>query len=182
MPNWSDNDLTVIGPAKDVEEMLSKAWSPSENDEHVLIPDFNKIIPYPEKYAEPDRVMQAAREKWEKLPPEERAKAGFPMGKDGFNSGGYEWCIQNWGTKWYITEGTNFYRTDGAKKTQIKVTFETAWSPPRQVILALAKAYPSITFSMRSYEMGMGWKRHLKVKGEEVLVDNSSKYSGNRGG
>lgn len=46
----------------------------------------------------------------------------------------YDWNIANWGTKW------NAYETKRVSETV--VTFETAWSAPVKVIVALSDRYP----------------------------------------
>lgn len=46
----------------------------------------------------------------------------------------YDWCVENWGTKW------NAYENEQIDEDTIK--FETAWSSPEPVIAKLAKMYP----------------------------------------
>ena len=53
----------------------------------------------------------------------------------------YDWCCEHWGTKWNACEPT----ADGAF-----VTFDTAWSAPRPIFMALAKQFPEVTFSVTS--------------------------------
>lgn len=49
----------------------------------------------------------------------------------------YEWCVQNWGTKW------NAYDCDIARDGS-QMTFLTAWSAPHPVIQKLSEMYPDI--------------------------------------
>lgn len=71
----------------------------------------------------------------------------------------YDWCINNWGTKW------NSY--DAWKGEDKSLIFSTAWSAPHPVIEALAKKYPDVFIThewadedigqncgMREYENG----------------------------
>lgn len=54
----------------------------------------------------------------------------------------YEWCTNNWGTKWNAygyDEGTD-YSASG------NLHFQTAWSAPHPVIKKLAQMYPDIIF------------------------------------
>jgi Ferredoxin-like domain in Api92-like protein len=43
---------------------------------------------------------------------------------------GTDWCVENWGTKWNSYDG---------KVTENAISFNTAWSPPIGVIVALSK-------------------------------------------
>ena len=71
----------------------------------------------------------------------------------------YDWCINNWGTKW------NSY--DPWKGEEKGLIFSTAWSAPHPVIEAMAKKYPDVFIThewadedigqncgMREYENG----------------------------
>lgn len=48
----------------------------------------------------------------------------------------YDWCIENWGTKW------NSYDNEAEGKDCIK--FSTAWSDPEPIIRKLAEMYPEM--------------------------------------
>ena len=85
MPNHCDADMTITGPADVLGEFLAKYVT--ECDGTVL--SLDAIRPYPAKYRGLDRI---AREYEEQHP--EHPWQGRP--KDGFNSGGYEWCLKNW--------------------------------------------------------------------------------------
>ena len=53
--------------------------------------------------------------------------AACPTGWD------YDWCVQNWGTKWDITEG----EVIESDQTSLDCRFETAWAPPIKFYEAL---------------------------------------------
>lgn len=193
MPNWCDNDLVVRGPKKDVARMVRESFSREKGG---IGPDFEKIIPYPATFAEHDKRLAALQERAASIRPEgiavvdaAKAKAfwvknGFPEGypKDAYNSGGYEWCVANWGTKWAACEPREYAVASNGERSVLKVRFDTAWSPPKPVILALSRKYPTLSFSLKSYECGAAYKCNLRVKGGVSLRDDSSSYSGNRGG
>jgi len=61
--------------------------------------------------------------------------------------GWYDWCIQNWGTKWRGYDGR--FNDD-----QTAFSFDTAWSPPLPVIKKLAELTGE-TFIMGYIEYGM---------------------------
>jgi len=61
--------------------------------------------------------------------------------------GWYDWCIQNWGTKWTGYDGR-------FNEDQTAFTFDTAWSPPLPVIKKLAELTGE-TFILEYIEEGM---------------------------
>src|SRR5262245_20469590 len=87
MPNWCECDFYISGPKEAVERFLETV----KGEDSVF--DFNQLIPYPEDF----RKLDGSFDEWmEKLPGE---RDGLPPA-DGYNQGGYEWCVANWGTKW----------------------------------------------------------------------------------
>lgn len=112
MPNFCENELTISGP--DVERVLAamRDLESDDPDEHIL--DFDKIIPYPQELKDLDQRNAEYQAKFfaitkddpgrdkklKALADEYGVEPGTPWLKDGYNAGGYEWCIQNWSTKW----------------------------------------------------------------------------------
>lgn len=138
MPNWTENELTVSGP--DVQKVLSAIRSEAHDDEDARLLDFDKIIPYPEPYRFRDQRAQEYQEKLraiekndpdrqsklEALAAEYDAEPGAPRIKDGFNTGGYEWRCDFWGTKWNATHVTLTLRNGtgtGQTRKQIKCAY-----------------------------------------------------------
>lgn len=60
----------------------------------------------------------------------------------------YGWSTDNWGTKW------NAYNTNDTDVDEI--SFETAWSNPYPVIIALSAKYPEAVFHMRFADEDFG--------------------------
>jgi hypothetical protein len=186
MPNHCESDLTVTGPDAAIEEFLARFC---KND----APDLNAIRPYPQRFLD----LDAAAEEWtdglkvlrERVKPtddewkaiyEEYVSTRGPWPKDGFNSGGYEWCIQNWGTKWGCYSGLMDDRLPGEP---LVLHFETAWSPFNIDLLQIVSAaLPSLTFQYDSYERGAAYQSHATVEGGEVREAATAEYRGNRGG
>lgn len=181
MPNHCSNDLRIprlirefidfarakrkthdiMGEEKEFEERLS----------------CDRFVPYPQRFKDQDEKACEATREMQKLPKKERDFRRIP--KDGFNSGGYEWYIDNWGTKWgcYNESEWKLY------KRSALIRFDSAWSPPKPVISAMAKRFPRLRFTLRYYERGMGFKGCLQVKDEKVLKEEYSReYRGHRGG
>lgn len=109
MPNFCENELTISGP--DVERVLAamRDLESDDPDEHIL--DFDKIVPYPQELKDLDqrnaeyqaKFFAIAKddpdrdEKLKALADKYGVEPGTPWLKDGYNSGGYEWCIEQWG-------------------------------------------------------------------------------------
>jgi len=164
MPNHVDQDLYVTGDVESLKSFLEF----SKEDDKLL--SANKFIPYPDEYTVLDKIAE-----------EQRLKGNYSA-KDGFNSGGYEWCCNNWGTKWGIYDASILSQKLEGKKGRLKITFQSAWSPPLPVILAMSKKFESLKFKLKYYEMGMGFKGTYIAEKGEVLEDSDAKYNGNRGG
>ncbi|MBA4063083.1 MAG: hypothetical protein C0501_05115 [Isosphaera sp.] len=169
MPNWCENDLEVSGDEPLVRDFLAFAWS----GERAL--DFNRFVPYPSEFAELDRVAEA----WRDAHPE---KSVFSGPTDGFNSGGFEWCVEHWGTKWNARRAARGGVTVRGVTATVLVRFDTPWRPPLPVISAAARRFPSLAFDLRWYERGMQVQGRYRCRGEEVLCDLEWEYFGHRGG
>ena len=167
MPNWCSNDLTITGPKVSIQGLMTLVKLVDGEF------DFNGAIPYPSEWALADAESASARDK------------GDWTVKDGFNNGGYDWCIEKWGTKWNASDvgwqdPVDLQRPKGHQR--LEVTFETAWAPPEPVIKALGEKFPDLKFKLRYYEGGMGYQGSLVMEGGEVVKQTEDKYSGQRGG
>ena len=55
----------------------------------------------------------------------------------------YDWCIENWGTKWNAygyDEGVDYSGNDA-------LCFQTAWAAPHPILEKLSEMFPAVTFS-----------------------------------
>ena len=193
MPNHCHNDLWITGPDEDVAKLLAHVGADKAEPEF----DFDKIIAYPE----PFRAMDEDFPHWTDPTITDRKAAiavymaKWGTDKDGFNIGGYDWCVQNWGTKWnaYTIERRDY---DG----DVCVTFQTAWTPPSPVIAALHRMFPKCGMSLEYFECGGefsggatyksegDWndyyaeERGPHIPGEPERVWRNKGYQGERGG
>ncbi len=119
--------------------------------------DFDKIIPYPK-----DKKYKGAK---------------------GYSDYGYTWCCENWGTKWPAGNFSDVkYRFLSKKKAKWSISFNTAWAPPVPIMNKLADLYPKLKFTLKSYECGMGYKSVLVYENGSCVREETSTYSGSRGG
>jgi hypothetical protein len=143
MPNWCECDLYISGPAGDVEALRDLCGF--DRDEPTF--DFNAILPYPEVFAVRDAEREACGWMTDKRDPEKMAAfvAKYGNEHDGYNSGGIEWCQENWGTKWPPSQVVVGPRC---------VSFQTPWCPPMAILERLAALFPNVMISVEYFERG----------------------------
>lgn len=74
----------------------------------------------------------------------------------------YEWCYENWGTKW--NAGSNEQENDDT------IIFETAWSNPEPVMLKLSEMYPEAAIEHWWADEDMGSNVGYRIyQGGEVI-------------
>lgn len=180
MPNYVQNWLTIYGPTEEVQRVTEAIRS----DYGAL--DFNKIIPYPDRFKEMDEIRQKFMEEHKE---DEDAWSKAP--RDGFNNGGYEWCCENWGTKWNaccINATPIDERYQGTSVAH--VLFETAWSPPEPVFKKMAEMFPLVDLTLNFFEQGCAFCGELHSYRLAYRADESvqavtkwnEEYTGHRGG
>lgn len=80
----------------------------------------------------------------------------------------YEWCINNWGTKWSAygyDEDTDYSQNENLR-------FQTAWSAPHSVIEKLAELYPDITFEHEWADEDIGANCGRKIYSEGECIES----------
>ena len=182
MPNWVTNNVNIIADetllAKIREEVKGTPYSNGEDREF----DFNQIAPIPTELVgttSPCRII--SQEDYDKQ--EERiAKGDLTEGEKSFGvsrgitqemhddfverfgfADWYGWQINNWGTKW---NASSVYWSDDNDF----VSFNTAWSTPFDLLVALSKKYPQATFEIEYADEDFGYNvgRYVLQNGEEI--------------
>ena len=62
----------------------------------------------------------------------------------------YQWCVDNWGTKWDVEINDSTIDDDF-----IELSFDSAWGPPIAWVEIVAKKYPKLKFALKYDEPGM---------------------------
>ena len=84
-----------------------------------------------------------------------------PLPKDLEDGEWYNWCINNWGTKWDATDAyLENERLDG-KWSELEYTFDTAWSPAKGIYNELTERFPDVSISWFYDEPGMQFAGYL---------------------
>jgi len=157
MPNWCDNTVMIKGDAGTVltvKQMLQESGN---------VFSFSKLLPCP-----PALMNTTA-------PNRNEQSVAFNKSKFGA-SDWYDWCIENWGTKWNSSEAAiTMDHTD-----QIAYSFQTAWAPPIPVYQKLAEMFPNINIFINYDECGgdfSGWRYYQNGELSKEEEYNESFYS-----
>jgi len=191
MPSHVENDLFIRGTQSQVDEVLATIGA----TRNPATFDFNTLIPYPERWAQMDKDAEVI---WKANTPNAREaamdnyRAKWGTENDGFNSGGHDWCVSNWGTKWNAYEVIAIFDRphihDDVKRARI--SFRTAWSAPFPVVEKLAELFPDVEISLEYFEKGMGFsggvaymeRKYIEMGEPRKEEWHTDDYKGNRGG
>ena len=183
MPNWTSNDLTITAKSKKAIPDLSKFKEVAltvDNKGQDLLLDFEKFVPYPKEVYE-DKDEQVEIEKLKREGKEGEAKKLeilFKL-KEHKEFNWYDFNVTNWGTKW----NANINIEPVLEGNKLFYTFNTAWSPPLLVIVAMSLQFPNLYFKLKYYEGAMGFKGVVECKNGKVIKETySENYYGGRGG
>ena len=83
------------------------------------------------------------------LDKENLLKSFVPIPKDQ-DDNWYQWCVDNWGTKWDVEINDSTIEDD-----YVELSFDSAWAPPVAWLKIVAKKYPKLKFSLKYDEPGM---------------------------
>ena len=140
MPNHVYNTVTVSGD-KTIVELLETAVEAGEQQ----LFDFNRIIPMP---AVVDLVCDSG--------------LSWDVQRANPNRNWYDWCNQNWGTKW------NAYEIE--KRATGVYWFATAWPPPLPVMRTLSTLFPELVIEI-DYQEECDWFPGKTVFGNGAFIE-----------
>lgn len=173
MPNWCECDLYIYGSSPMLEHF--KINAADDNGKYLSEEPF---LPYPEQFHKRDEQANFSNSTFRIMPKAFQIKIDDWYAKDGYNSGGYEWCRRNWGTKWGICRPF----LDKQSTRRLLYRFECAWGPCTPIVAAMGAKYPSMRFLLKYFESGGAFCGRFEVKNGEVVCDESYSYNGRRGG
>ena len=165
MPNWCENKLLLIGDGKD-------AMSDFKRLESL----FNETLKYDSKSGYVDNLLDSIIPIPEVLKDTEESKPyKLPSGDTVW---WYQWCTDNWGTKWDAVDCLMFYdpKCGGTMPSnEMRFTFLTAWAPPITWIEKVANIFPNLWIKLEYDEPGMMFRGIASGRGE--IVDRDEDYS-----
>lgn len=144
MPNWCSNYLVVSGESSELERFLDSTGDKDKLDSpfHLM-----KLYPTPTELKETTSGFFVDEEKQKSLEAQQEKNKQKYGSKDW-----YDWNIKNWGTKWEV-EMLCSSQTD----EQLVFTFDSAWSPPCELLDKVAKMFPKLRFVLSYEELGNGF-------------------------
>jgi len=163
MPNWCFNRLTVLGPGASrrtfADEMQRTAALRYPGQTVTFT--FNHAFPMPAdlvgtKSPRPltaTQIVELAKQyNWDSEVLNSRLKTALTEDEEKMYNRNllvhgaetwYEWCCKYWGTKWDASNPADLFTP-----RSVVYTFDTAWSPPENVIHMLAWMYPDLRFCL----------------------------------
>lgn len=140
MPNWVLNVLEVDGDAAEKKRFVEHAKSERQDL------DFNRFKEVPKE------LIETAETHYPKSDPrhEERLKERAMLKEKYGFEGWYDWCVQNWGTKWNACEVEFNDEREWVRSPYY--IFQTAWDAPVPIVLEMSRQFPNLEFSLESDE------------------------------
>jgi hypothetical protein len=181
MPNHCENHTTFLGAPKDLAEILEIiTLSQEEQDIHREPHRLANLIPMPtilEGTTSPAVDSPTPNARWAewvaegKWTQEELNKAAaervadFEKNQAALKETGYsnwyDWCVDNWGTKWgdydHIEQTVTVQQLNMvAEKESISFSYNTAWGPFSTAFWAeVSRRFPNVRIEVTFYEPGM---------------------------
>ena len=90
----------------------------------------------------------------------------------------YMWRVNNWGTKWEISDVYFEHQPD---EDRIEFSFSTAWGPCVEAFMTWAQADGRVQFSLDYWEPGMAFAGRVAWDGEYMTDDHRDAQSDPQG-
>lgn len=144
MPNWCENRLRIFGPEADLEKFKQQAigQAPWLKEKDWLDPAVP--LSFASLLAAPLQLIAT---------------------KD--TNALEKWQQANWGTKWEANNAELIDESD----TQLSYGFDTAWSPPIELLKRISLDWPTLKFLLHYEEPGEGFFGLCKVA-DDVSEDH----------
>ncbi len=166
MPNWVYNYLSIEGSEEliaDVKRMLDTPFKQSHDSwnmetgqmEVKETPYSNPVFAFHNIY---NHIQDGVSDEEYLKQPDHTVPIAEAMMFKGNHW--YDWNVRNWGTKWDVAvrHGDDYPDTElmEESETSLAYRFNTAWSPPVEIITKLSQQYPSLEIDL-SFEEETGW-------------------------
>jgi len=155
MPNWCNNNISISGPS----ETIRQLWEDAIAEGSGLL---NAIAPMPKELEGTTAPSQMSEEEQVALI-EKYGAADW-----------YQWCVNNWGTKWDVSlEGLEI--TDNGDGTaSIDGWFDSAWAPPISAYNTFCDDMDNCSLTASYHEPGMDFGGFYDNGDDEYIDDLQS--------
>ncbi len=177
MPNWCYNSLLIEGSEEDIKSIKEQVSKPFTQEHENFDMDTREMAFKEYSYTNPVFAF------WNIIKPTDmetyRLQKDPKQDPNVINFAGdnwYDWNVRNWGTKWDVAvhEDNKYPDTELTDESAVMLhySFNTAWSPPIEVITELSRQYPNAEITL-SYEEETGWGgEHLFVDGQGSEIES----------
>lgn len=187
MPNRCDCDLFVWGEPEELQRFLN-GLQYRNNDSFSILESY---YPMPEEIANTESpvhvvedeatkqaiLAQAQPNEIFKAAPITQAEQADLLARYGVDNW-YDWALRYWGSKWGDYNTVLEYNTGYS----IKIRFDSAWRPPVEGLLEVAKRFPKLSFSLYGYETGLAYQMGVEYSDGQIVDQWTHDYCGDRGG
>lgn len=182
MPNHVATRLIIEGDKAEKHRLIDAVTVESKDEDGLIEYDFRRLYPMPVELkgtSSPARIISEAEYAAQEA---ERAKSAKNVCHDFYQSGitqkmsdefiakygannWYDWCRNNWGTKWGTYDVS--LNDDGT------FSYNTAWSPATLMFLHFSKQFPTLKFITRYADEGGGFVGGDEIQNGKLLAQHS---------
>ena len=181
MPNWAYFDMEVTGEIETLKQ-FREAFKSTDKDGKDVALDSEKILPYPEEMKKADKEHKEWQDNFDKMEwkdDEERMQwiEKNPQPKDGYNAmNGYDWCRDNWGSKWGICEPD---LVDDAKEEGDSLHYygTSPWCIPEGLFAEMSRRFPDVTIVIDTSEESNAFVGEMEWQAGELVRDDTHEPS-----
>lgn len=148
MPNWCTTTLNIKGEPVQLEAFFDQIKNPEGGDPHTTGYEIlSTYYPLPQALKESFAGFYGDEEKQKKVE-EEWAQNVELYGAKNW----YDWCWQNWGTKWGDCDTELTTSLEDSHYTELSFYLQSAWSPISEGIKVVSTLFPNLYFIMEHRE------------------------------
>jgi hypothetical protein len=151
MPNWCSNSITISGSTETIKTLWDDAQTNWKNNDYGLL---DAMVPMP----------TALKGTTSPAPDD-----GSQPAVDGYNNW-YDWCVNNWGTKWDVSDEGLEYVDNGDGTSAITGYMDTAWAPPIEAYNKFLDDMDGVSIEATYHEPGMDFLGEY-IDGDDNFYD-----------